>query len=392
MKAETAYLIRLLRAFIQGETPPVPPAETDEETLARLADAGDIGGIVGFCLQPYADRLTQKGAVFFARQFYGTVGQFANKGVACDNVLAELRAADIPFAVLKGAVLGHLYPMRELRTFGDVDIYVPKTHEQKLRALWANETMTHTDETQLCVNRPPLHIEFHFDASVDAVESLPELKAYLAEIDTHFMTWQNVETVDPLYHFVYLLSHQMRHFADDSPGLRSYLDLAVFLKSNVAPAPEELAPLLERLGLYAYAQTALTLTERWFGVASPLPLAEITEEDAAFLAEYIADAGQFAREQNPRAAAVAQKGNRAAVLWRSLFPEKKMMRENPIYAPYAKKWLPLAYVYRLYRGAFQRRGYALQAAKDIGSAERDAAFRRRAAQLLKTGGNDLEKK
>jgi len=393
MKTETAYLIRLLRAFIQGETPPSPPSGLDDGALARLAKAGDIGGIAGYMVQPFSDALSPQSAAFLARQFYGTVGQFANKGVACDKLFDELRAAGIPFAVLKGAVIGHLYPMRELRTFGDIDIYLPAKYRTAVEKLVETDQISFTDETQICVHRPPLHIEFHFDPTVDAVESLSALKGYLADIDAHFVTWNGMETVDPLYHFTYLLSHQMRHFADDSPGLRSYLDLAVFLKSDTAPAADTLCAHLKQLGLFEYARVALTLTEKWFGVPSPLPMAAISDTDAAFLAEYIADAGQFARQQNPRAVAVEKEGgNRATVLWRSLFPKKQTMYENPLYAPYAEKWLPLAYLYRLYRGVFQRGDYALKSAKDIGAADRDAACRRRANQLLKTGGNDVEKK
>lgn len=390
MKPETAYLLSLLRAFIQGETAPSLPENVDGDALARLARAGDIGGIVGYMTQPFIHSFTEKTAAFLTAQFYGTVGNFANKGVACDALFAQLRAAGIPFAVLKGAVLGHLYPMRELRTFGDVDIYVPAAFRDAVRTVIASDTLLFEDSTQVYVKRPPLHIEFHFDPTVDAVEDLPQLQSYLADIENHFAVWQGIETVDPVYHFVYLLSHQMRHFATDSAGVRSFIDLAVFLKSDIAPSADTLGVLLKELGVYTYAQVVLTLTARWFGVPSPLPSAVITDEDAAFLAAYTVDAGSFARQQNPRAATVEKQGGRAAALWRALFPPKAEMRENSLYAPLAKKWLPLAYAYRLYRGVFQRKDYALQAAKNIGTAEKDAAARRRVSILL--GGQDVEKK
>ncbi len=390
MNPETAYLLRLLRAFIQNEAAPSLPEDVDGDTLVRLAKTGNVGGIVGYVTQPFLDLFSDKAAAFLTRQFYATVGQFANVGVAVDGLFAALRAENIPFASVKGAVIGHLYPMRELRTFGDVDIYVPATFREAVRAVVAQDTLLFEDDTQIYVKRPPLHVEFHFDPTVDAVERLPQLKTYLADIEKHFMVWNGVETVDPLYHFVYLLSHQMRHFADDSPGIRSFLDLAVFLKSDIAPAADALTELLTSLGLYTYAQTVLTLTAQWFGVPSPLPQADIDEKDAAFLAEYIVDAGQFAHSQNPRAAAVEKHGGRANALWHSLFPPKETMCENSLYAPLAKKWLPLAYAYRLYRGVFQRGAYAVNAAKDIGFAEKDAVARRRVSMLL--GGEKDEKK
>lgn len=389
MRPETAYLLELLRAFIHGQTAPSLPQNVDGDALVRLAKAGDVGGIVGYTVQPFVHTFSEKAAAFLTRQFYGTVGNFANKGVACEVLFAQLREAGIPFAVLKGAVLGHMYPMRELRTFGDVDIYVPAAFRENVRVL-AGDAAVFEDATQICVNRPPLKIEFHFDPTVDAVEGLPQLKAYLADIEQHFTMWQGIETVDPLYHFIYLLAHQMRHFSTDSPGIRSFLDLAVFLKSAVAPSAETLDAVLQETGIYAYAQVVLTLVERWFGVPSALPLADIQEADAAFMADYTVDAGSFAKEQNPRAAAVEKQGGRAVALWRALFPPKTEMRENALYAPLAKKWLPLAYGYRLYRGIFRRGDYALKAAKDIGTADGDAAARRRVKNIL--GGQDVEKK
>ncbi len=390
MRPETAYLLALLRAFIHGEAAPALPKAVDGDALARLARAGNVGGIVGYMTQSLQDGFSEKAAMFLTRQFYATVGQFANTGAACEELFAALRKANIPFAAVKGAVISHLYPMRELRTFGDVDIYVPSAYREAVCAVTAEDTLLFEDSTQIYVKRPPLHVEFHFDPTVDAIESLPQLCSYLADIEQHFSVWQGMETTDPMYHFVYLLSHQLRHFADDSPGIRSFVDLAVFLKSDIAPDPQELCRLLKELGLYTYAQAVLTLTEQWFGVPSPLPKADIDPKDVAFLAEYTVDAGQFARSQNARAAAVEKQGGRMNTLWQSLFPPKEDMKKNKLYAPLASKCLPLAYAYRVYRGIFKRRDYALKAAVDIGTAEKDAAARRRVKQLL--GGQDVEKK
>lgn len=390
MKPETAYLLRLLRAFIQGETAPSLPENIDGDAVARLAKVGDFGGIVGYMAQPFIGSFSERAAAFLTRQFYGTVGDFANKGVACDRLFDTLNAAKIPFAVVKGAVIGHLYPMRELRTFGDVDVYVPVAFRDAVREITATDTLLFEDDTQIYVKRPPLHVEFHFDPTVDAVDGLPQLKTYLADIDKHFTVWQGIPTVDPVYHFVYLLSHQMRHFSTDSAGIRSFIDLAVFLKSDIAPTSTQLYETLETVGLLPYAKTVLTLTERWFGVPSPLPLSDIGEQDAAFLAQYTVDAGSFARKQNPCAAAVEKQGGRTVALWRSLFPPKSEMRENALYAPLAKKCLPFAYICRLYRGVFVRGDYARQAAKDICTADGDALARRRVSILL--GGQDVEKK
>lgn len=260
-----------------------------------LAQNSNLAGVLGYMLLPHANANAafQRAGMLF----YKTVGIVANREQATVRLSEQLQAADIPYALVKGAALSRIYPAKELRTGGDVDVLVPPAYRERLEALVADnqDQILHADAGQLCISRPPLFVEFHFTLEADAVAGATvALRGLLHDPAPYMTTWEGVQTVQPLYHFVYLLAHQQHHFEEDSPGIRSFLDLAVWLHHGLPFSRDELEEVLQRVGLYAYAQKVLTLTAHWFGVLSPLPTVEIPAADVAFLENYLFDVGQFA--------------------------------------------------------------------------------------------------
>lgn len=396
MHAEIAYLLELLGAFVRQQPAPALPPDTDTKKLLELAQNCNLSGVLGYMLLPQTATLGEDTVNLLSKHFFKTVAIFANRNTACCKLQQQLSDAGIPFALLKGAVLSQIYPAKELRTFGDIDVYIPPAYIPALRALLTaqGDPVTHEDDHQICISRSPLFVEFHFTLTADAPAQLPALHAYLENPAPHMTYWEpaGVHTVSPLYHFVYLLSHQMRHFESDSPGIRSYLDLAVLLQGGFVPDSQTLTDTLQQLGIYDFAAKALTLTEHWFHVPSPLPTAPLSKEDIAFIEDYLFAAGQFANKQNPRTYHVAQHGGRAPrlrALWRALFPPAKQMRSEKTYEKIARRFLPFAYIYRLFRGVFCRTSYAVSSAKAIATASEDAAARNRVKNIV--GGTLYEK-
>lgn len=393
MHAEITYLLDLLGAFVRQQSAKPLPPDIHMPTLLQLAQDSNLSGVVGYMLLPQSDALGEYAAPC-NKLFFKTVGLFANRQDACRRLQQQLANAAIEHAFIKGAVLSQLYPAKELRTFSDIDVYVAPHELPRLKQLLAEngDTISHEDATQICISRPPLFVEFHFSLTV---EEAPSLDAYLGQTQAHirFADTMGMHTVTPIYHFIYLLAHQLHHFSTDSPGIRSYLDLAVLLKSGLLSDADTLTAALKEVGLYDYARTALSLCEHWFKIPSILPAAPLEQQDVTFLEEYLFHAGQFAHNQNPRTKQVAeQKGKapRFRAFWRSLFPTAEHMRNEKAYAKLARRCLPLAYIYRLFRGIFCRTSYALSSAKAIAGAAEEAAAHNRILTIV--GGNTHEEK
>jgi hypothetical protein len=216
------------------------------------------------------------------------------------------------------------------------------------------------------------------------------LDGYLSDALSHLIEGEDgLLYFDPLFHFVYLLSHQMRHFRTSSPGIRSYMDLAVFLQAGQIQKTKELKKILQETGLYDYACVALALTEHWFGVKSPLPV-QITAQDAEEVAAYLLAVGQFAGAENPRARhiehAMGKRFPRLYIFWRSLFPTAEAMKEDHRYNQY---WLPFAYIYRLAQGVFCRGDYVATAVRELSTARGDAGRRVRVHTILQMKEQDI---
>ena len=99
----------------------------------------------------------------------------------------------------------------------------------------------------------------------------------------------------PEYHFLYLIAHLAKHVAASGAGARMYLDLAAFILHFGEKADWTwIASELEKTGLSAFANTALTFVERYFGVESPLELRSVGADTLEALADL---AGAFGGER-----------------------------------------------------------------------------------------------
>lgn len=223
----------LLRAFLKKAPAPPLPVSIDLDRLLEIAQAQGVAGVCGYLLQHDA-ALPEKRQMQLAALFYRTVFQLSKAQPPLEAWRRKLAAAGIPHALLKGAVLQALYPVPELRLCGDADFFVPPAFLPQLKALLTaeNVTLLHEDDTVIYVYAAPLYLEFHPTLLPDAANDTPALAAYFGDAAAHMTGDPFCRDFEPEFHFIYLLSHQMRHFQTDCPGIRTFMDLAVFLRTS----------------------------------------------------------------------------------------------------------------------------------------------------------------
>ena len=394
MTNEQSYFLKLLAAFLNRQTAP-PPVDIDGEKLFLLAEGQGLSGVVGYMLQSHPDLPDAHTAALFSRRFYETVFLFSRMREQVDRWRERFNAAGIPYALLKGAVLQEWYPAPELRTYGDVDVFLERQYIPQLRELLASENreIIFENEEEIVVRELSQIVEFHFDLTMDAGTDSPQLLAYLGNTAVH-MTAGKTEferVLDADFHFIYLLSHQMHHFREGSAGVRTFMDLAVFLQSGQISDMQEIQKKLTAFGMDGYAAVALGLTARWFDVPSPFS-EEMTAKDAAFAANYILSAGQFGFQQSREAVKVQKQMNhrfpRLSAVLVSLFPPKESLKKDGRYAALAQKSLLLAWLKRFFHAVCHRRQYIKATARGIWNATDTARERAHMLELLhvKNGG------
>lgn len=381
MQPEMTYFLELLGAFVRRQPAPDMP-DIDSKRLIELTERSGLGGVIGYMLQAQSE-LPEDVKAFFDGAFYKTVFQYTRIGEQVIDLQRKLDAAGIRHAVLKGVALRHLYPVPELRTYGDMDVLLGPDQEARLRELLkqGNYKIIHEDSHQIVVRLKPLLVEFHFCLDEDCGNDTPELQRYLQDAWTYMHPDQseNCRTADPMFHFIYLLSHQLRHFHTDCPGIRTFMDIAIFLQSGMIGDLTALQAQLKELGLYDYAAVVFSLIGYWFHVPAPFPVPPLNEQDAAFATEYIVSTGLFARKQNPGARRVAEQMNhrypRLRAFFEAAFPSAETLQKNERYARLAGKCLPLAWLYRYVYTLFHRRGYMAETTRNISVATNQAQQR-----------------
>lgn len=143
--------------------------------------------------------------------------------------------------VFKGIVCRNLYPKPDNRPSGDEDLYVPEEQFEACQEILEKEGMQiaeHLTEVTEKIYEVPyfnkkgvLCIELHrglFDKD-DAYEGMNELFDHVFDetVDVNVMG-QNICTMPPTKHMLFLVLHAYKHFLSGGFGLRQVCDMSMF--------------------------------------------------------------------------------------------------------------------------------------------------------------------
>lgn len=262
---------------------------------------------------------------------------------------------------LKGILLQKDYPGLGLREMSDNDILFDENFQQQIHD-WFVARGYHVEEYRQSNHdsyhkAPVLNFEMHTALFVAA--KYPRWSAYFdqavaARLQTRKGSrWGRCFTPEDFY--LYTLAHMYKHFASSGTGIRSLLDLFLFLRTHDGQMDHAaLQQGLEQLGLTEFHRESCALAEQVFGSDAPLSPA-----DAQKLAYYLTSgtygtAGHYARNELVKMAGNGQAVTKITKLrysMRRLFPDRTFMEvwcrhDAPFFLRHP--WLmPFAYGYRL---------------------------------------------
>ena len=384
MEREAEYLLHLLGAFLRQEEPQCRE-DLDWEKLTALARIHNVSGILGYMAISWPICPEERRKANFRRVCMGTIAGFANRGALAEELSRTLEAEEIDHILMKGYILRGLYPVPELRTFGDIDLVIrpgdrEKSHELMLRLGFTVKTDW---EPVYSYGRGSEFYELHTQLLEVDVSEKADCRAYFSS------PWDHVEPLGdhsfgftPEYHFIYLLTHIAKHVTGSGAGIRMYLDVAAFLQHyghslDWAGVARE----LEKLGLSGFAAAALALVQEAFGISSPLQLEKPKENVTKEFLEFTLNGGIFGRNaQDSGTNALKNQSrdgreiSRAGTLAGRLFPSAESIQSRYTYLQ-DKPWLlPVAWVHRIVktRGSWQAH---TEEARNILSADKEEVQR-----------------
>ena len=371
MTAEKDYFVYLLSCFLNGETPDA--RETDWNEIYRLADIHDVGGIVASLskLLPSDVRPQGKLRSLFNQVLGRTLQAYEKRLLAYDRIEAFLNENKIKHLYVKGAVVDDYYPVKELRTSGDIDIIVEKDCLETLYSIVSESDIHIVDyvtET-LTVSAYGTPIEIHNNADVmsgyfdDIFAMAKKASLYRYELTD----------ADQL---IYVICHLSKHLKYRGAGIRMLMDIDVMLRrltSNPSFSEDEFYSLCEKAGILNVSRTLISLCNYWFGTPVKAYINFSEERELLSLFEKVLlDGGSFGYEVSSIPARYLDSDekrlgftSKIKVVLKMAFPDKNYLKK--CYPYYAKNRFlyPFARVNRLFDGVFRKRNSSLDALNQL---------------------------
>ena len=254
-------------------------------------------------------------------------------------LIERLESAGIWYMPLKGAVMQALYPRYGMRQMADNDILIDAARAQDVKGIMEELGFT-TERVGRGVHdvyhKPPVsNFEIH-NALFSPVQE-KELHAYYRDVKSRLVKdpdnrfgWH----FTPEDFYLYLLAHARKHFAGGGTGLRTFLDIYVYLKKNGASLNMAyIETEAEKLALSDFERRSRSLATHLFGQQA------LTPEDQEMLA-YVIQSGTYGTTSHRVNNQVAKLGGgvqgKIRFFLRRAFPPMETI----------KIWYPLIYKHR----------------------------------------------
>ncbi|MEA4964563.1 MAG: nucleotidyltransferase family protein [Oscillospiraceae bacterium] len=173
----------------------------------------------------------------------------------------------IDYMPLKGIVLKQLYPSPEMREMSDADILIrleQYTEIAKIMLKLGYHEVVESDHELIWSQPPFMTIELHkrlipsYNKDYYAVFGDGWQLARRSDID-----WHRYEML-PEDQLVYLFTHFAKHYRDGGIGIKHFVDLLLYMDTNLGLNMEYVKAELTKLQLYEFFQNVHNTIDVWF--------------------------------------------------------------------------------------------------------------------------------
>jgi len=283
--------------------------------------------------------------------------------IACEE-------AGLDHLYLKGVLVKDCYPEPYMRSMGDIDVLFRSEDMEKVHEMFEKMLgyQHHADSEahDIFLKDRDLIVEAH--RSID-VESNEERWLLFADPWKHANQEKGHRYVfEPEYFLMHLLRHLAKHLLSSGIGLRSVLDIGLYLEKNIERLyDKKLDEMLKMTNLELFFGNILVLNQILFELDSMPEWSKQGNADPEFIDElvgYISSSGIHGTAQgfNPQAVGMTKiamkqgtaRRGRLTYLFRVVFPSRKVLRQQ---YPYLKKCaflLPIAWIQRWWKKLFRQ--------------------------------------
>lgn len=268
MENAAKEMMRLITSEITGEKVSSHYDEKELSELYVLSKSHDMAHLVGSALKKNGLLEDGENKKAFEKAIFTAVYRNGKMVYELENIKKCLSEKNIPFILLKGAVLMDYYPESWMRTSSDIDVLVHYDDllpaADALAALFGCSYKPKGSHDIQFVSNNGVHVELHYrlveeNCAADAEKPLAKVWEHAVKKGG---TSECTLTEEMFYY--YHIAHMAKHIMNGGCGIRPLLDLYI-LNGRKAYNEKKEEKLLSEGGLLTFNETAKSLTLMWFG-------------------------------------------------------------------------------------------------------------------------------
>ncbi|MBQ6639364.1 MAG: nucleotidyltransferase family protein [Lachnospiraceae bacterium] len=280
---EAQDLIYLVSCAVNGRKPdPERIAGMDMDELYEQANRHYLTAAVAHALETAGVKEER-----FVKAKKHSALKNAQMDMEMADVFAELDAAGIWHMPLKGTLLQHMYPVYGMRQMSDHDILFDAKRADDVKSIM--EKLGFSVEHSGASNHDVYHKEpvsnFEMHTSLFGSSHDEKMYKYYTDVEKRLLGDGYEKHFSPEDFYIYMLAHEYTHYSVGGTGLRSILDVYVYLQKELLDM-DYVATETEKLGIAEFETSNRSLAQHLFSGK------ELTDADKEML-EYVLSSGVY---------------------------------------------------------------------------------------------------
>lgn len=342
-------VLELLRAFIYGEEPKLSGKSNIEELL-KFAYRQKLLGIFAYMNKRWSlfdsEKAKSLDAAYYSALFESTVR--CSKFLKLSEILSENKIEHMP---VKGYYIRELYPVKELRGFGDIDILIHEKDRKRCDSLMKSlgYTVKNDWEPTYSYIKDDEYYEIHTNLFDVRLKDRADMTEYFSSAWLHAKKDSGLRFVpDTEFHLIYIICHLAKHLSTGGAGIRMYLDVALYiLRYDSVISWERTEEEFKKLGLERFFHTVLSAVNEWFYVKASCDFENFGEELSELL-EFTLDSDIFGHSRDNSAIKLRGEGrSKKRTALKILFPPAEQLENRYTFLKRSRLLLPLAWIVRV---------------------------------------------
>lgn len=275
---EQRCLLELIKASLFGKTPEIPE-NANWEKIFDAAKTQCIVPLLASCVP--AEHKGQWNAIA-----YQSKAHYMQMIYEQDLLVNLFKSNGIPFIIFKGTAAAIYYPVPSLRTFGDIDFYVPEDYFVSARQVLEHNGYCFIMNNERHYSYEKNGIEFELHNRISSI--------YYNDIDSRFINgMKNVAEYKigncifpclPIYeNGLILLGHILAHLKQEGIGLRQIIDWMLFVHQKLDDSAwdNHFRAFAREAGLEKLAITVTNMCKKWLGLPNDITWCDAADEEVA---------------------------------------------------------------------------------------------------------------